>query len=223
MKRREYSLSGLFGELPQLIRLVVGTEKWDALYRHFAETQTEITDLFFFVEEVQRFYHKEYGHWLCADTNPNMALFGMPLLCSRLTEMGRLGEGVFFVMPVTLHPLDEPLQLPYEFLPELAKLRLGREEINEVSQWMLGLDRRYYLSTHHYRGHPNLVDFYSLDVEEADDRHYHFSVEAGNMLCAKLGYHPNALRAALNTYYKSQGGPALESLIRSVAFESFHY
>jgi len=223
MERRSYSLSGLFGEVPMLIQLTVGMERWNALHRHFAEEQIQINDLRSFIEEVQRFYRKEYGHWLCADTGRAMALFGLPLLCSRLTEMGRLGDEFCFVVPVTLHPLDEQLQLPYEFLPELVNLRLDSEKINEVSPWMLGLDGLYYLSTHHYRGHPELVDFYSLDVEAANDRHYHFSPEAGDILCAKLGYHPNALRAALNTYYKTQGGPALEKLIREVAFETFHY
>lgn len=224
MEQRYLSLTELFGSIPKSVRNSNEMVMWNRLYRHFADNRIQITDLNFFLEEVQRFYHNEIGQWLCRDTGPVMAQSGFPVLCSRLVEMGILEDGkAHFVVPVTLYPGKESLLLPYEFLPELTQLRSDKCEINEPDRHMLGLDRLYYVTTYHYRGHRELIDYYSLDVEDANDRHYQFSRAAGEQICRQLYYHPRALLAALEMYYRNHGGPALEKLIRGKASATFHY
>ena len=224
MEERKLSLDRLFGQVPQSIQYSGEVVMWNGLYSHFADNQLQITDLNFFVEEVQRFYREKTGHWLCQDNGAAMALIGIPVLCSRLVEMGILEDGKpHFVVPVTLYPGKECLQLPYEFLPELINLRSDKHSINEANKNMLGLDRLYYVTIYHYKDHRELIDYYSLDVEDAHDRHYHFSKAVGEEICRELDYHPRALLAALNTYYRNHGGQALERLIQKRAFETFHY
>ena len=115
------------------------------------------------------------------------------------------------------------LMLPYELLPELEHLRNNQHKMNSQKRIALDLEHLYFLTTYHYRNAPDLIDFYSLDVESANDSHFQFSEEASVHICEQLGFKPNAIGAALSTYLKKYGGPALESLIKKFATKEFHY
>ena len=217
---------------------------WYDLMEHFDDPKFNRIDLRAFIGEIQRFFHKKAGVWLCSETevmleeyahggmssggiSSFMAEIGIPLLCSNLVELGFLeDQKPHFVIPVELqcmHQEKYQLKLPYELLPDLTHLRSKKHEMNDQRRISLDLERVYYLTVHHYHNMPELIDFYSLDVELADDSHYEFSEEKAGRLCRKLGFKPVALGAALSTYLREHGGAALEALVRSVADKEFHY
>lgn len=220
-------ISKVFEEIPVAIQNTAEEKMWNSLKLHFRLAAIGDYDLYKFIEEVQRYYRTHTYKWLCKENGPLMAYIGMPLLCHRLVKLGILVDGKpHFTIPVTLHPGDGSrlnLQLPYEIIPELEQLKLSDDLLTERHRYPLDYDKLYFLSAFHYKGHPELIGKYSLDVEEANDRHYEFSVATGEQLCRQLYYHPRALPAALMMYLRQNKGWALESLIRSRADATFHY
>lgn len=219
----------------------LGLGFWYTLMDHFDDPKFNGISLRDFIQEIQRFFHKQTGMWLCGETNlfvpewshscsgtinPLFAQLAVPILCSNLAKLGLHDQkSPSFLVPVTLRYgfTDYSLTLPYELLPELTHLRNPHSRMNAQMRIMLVIGQPYYLTTHHYHSAPSLVDFYSLDVETASDSHYHFSEEAAASICKQLGYAPNAIGAALSGYLKKHGGAALEALIKKYAREEFHY
>jgi O-acetyl-ADP-ribose deacetylase (regulator of RNase III) len=217
---------------------------WYALMDHFDNPKFNGITLFDFIKEIQRFFHQKAGIWLCAETqvyieewdhggmsgggiSSFMAEIGIPILCSNLCKLNFCNDkSPSFIIPVNLrcvHTKLYQLLLPYELLPELEHLRNNQYKMNSQKRIALDLEKLYFLTTYHYRNAPDLIDFYSLDVESANDSHFQFSEEASVRICEQLGFKPNAIGAALSTYLKKHGGPALESLIKKFATKEFHY
>ena len=214
---------------------------WYALMYHFDDPAFNNISLFDFIKEIQRFFHKKTGKWLCGDTHVQvkewafgdissfMAEIGIPILCSNLLKITAdqpADTSPSFIIPVTLrcsHPTQYQLALPYELLPEFLVLRKKQHEINAKKRIPLGFGNLYFLTIHHYPNAPELIDFYSLDVEGAHDFHFHFSEKVSFLLCKQLGYAPNAIGAALSEYLRTNGGHALEKLVIEVAEQEFLY
>ena len=156
-----------------------------------------------------------------------MAYVGIPVLCSRLIDLGVLDHGMpHFVMPVDLYDGNGStisLRLPYELMPDLLHLRNWDYKMNDRIQHSLDFENLYFISVFHYHGIPDLIDKYSLDVEAANDRHYEFSVATGLRICKQLHRHPKALVAALKDYLRSYGGGALEDMIYGKSSSTFHF
>lgn len=227
MKANTTPISKVFEEIPAAIQNTAEENMWNGLMKRFHGEAIGNYDLYKFIEEVQRYYRTQTYKWLCKENGPLMAFIGMPLLCHRLVKLGILADGKpHFTIPVTLHPGDGSrlnLQLPYDIIPELEQLKLSDHWLTERKRYSLDYDNLYFLSAFHYKGHPELIGVYSLDVEEAHDRHYEFSVATGEQLCRQLNYHPRALPAALMMYLKQRNGWALESLIHGRSDATFHY
>lgn len=217
---------------------------WYDLMEYFDDPKFDRLTPDALISEVQRFFHKKTGTWLCGDTEVKleeyahggmssggisnfMATIGIPLLCSNLVNLGFLEDyQPHFVIPVELYSVHQEkyqLKLPYELLPELTYLRQKKDKMNDQQRISLSFTDPYYLTVHHYHNRPELIDFYSLDAENANDSHYQFIEENAAALCKKLGYKPVALGAALKNYLQKHGGAALERLIHSIADQEFHY
>lgn len=216
-----------FDCLPVEFETVLEQQKWHSLRAYFAGKAVDSLTIRDFIREVQSFYRRKTGRWICRDNHYEMASVGVPLLCSRLVELGILEDGQpHFVVPVELFTGNGKrlmLKLPYEILPDLAHMRKYDYQMNDSVRTSLGFDRLYFVTTYHYHDAPELIDYYSLDVEEAHDRHYRFTPSALAPILASHGYHPKAAGAFFQNYYKSAGGPALEKLIYRISGGTFHY
>ena len=215
---------------------------WGLMMYHFDNPEFSGLSPKNFIQEIQRFFHKNTGKWLCGDDtyiyekflsgatiSGNFAKVFIPLLVSNLTQLEYAPpQGPTFLVPVELvwgnyHKLTESLKLPYELLPILTPLRSPRERMNETICHSLDFQNLYFVTVHHHKYFPDIIDHYSLDVEDAHDRHYIFSEDAAQKLVQQLHEHPKALIRGLMHYLQNHGGPALEQLVRAVSSETFFY
>ena len=217
---------------------------WYGMMRYFDDPKFEGIHPRDFIAEIQRYFHSKTGQWLCGDTqvfvrefaNGGMssgmissfyAHIGIPLLVNNWIALDRYEHSaVSFLIPVELrsqHQKNYSLQLPYELLPLLTHLRSDSLHMNEEIRYSLDFQNLYYVTIHHHKYFPDLIDHYSLDVEDSRDRHYAFSEEAAQALVRHLHEHPKALIRGLKDYLKSHGGPALEKLVSSVSSGTFSY
>ena len=196
-----------------------------------------------FIEEIQRYFHNKTGQWLSGDLRVTIreyalghshgeisggfACLTIPVLVSNLVKLRFYPVNCdSFLIPVTLPVSGETeynLTLPYELLPVLTHLRSDGFRMNETVRHSLDFENLYFITIHHHKYFPDLIDHYSLDVEASRDRHYSFSEEAGQRLVRMLHEHPRALIRGLKDYLNSRGGPALEKLVGSVAYETFSF
>lgn len=211
---------------------------WLELMRHFDDPNFNRINPREFVSEIQRFFHNKTGKWLCGDLNVHMSQYALghskgqitrgfaartiPVLVSNLVNLGYFTEkSGTFLIPVTLD--EYSLTLPYELLPLLTHLRSPQYQMNDSIRYSLDFKSLYYVTIHHHKYFPDLIDHYSLDVEDAHDRHYSFSEEAAQALIRQLHEHPKALIRGLKDYLKANGGAALEKLVGSVSGDKFFY
>lgn len=216
----------------------LGMGLWYALMVHFDDPKFNDIPISEFIRETQRYFYGKTGKWLCGDTyvssaewarncsgviGPAFANFALPILCSNLCKLGFSWkqDSMSFVIQVALG--EYQLTLPYESLSALSDLRKKEEEMREKTSFYLLPGQPYYLTSYHYPKERDMVSFYSLDVEEANDSHYHFSPAAAAEICRECGYMPNALGAALKNYLKDMGGEALERMVGKYASEIFRY
>ena len=238
LERYTRRASQAFFARPEEWGVRLGSGLWYALMEHFDHVSFNHLPMKDFIREIQRFFQRKTGTWLCGDTQvsvpewakfcsgvitPQFANLAIPVLCSNLCKLGFPAnrDAVNFVLPVTLG--EYSLTLPYEILPELTDLRKSALELTERKRILLVPGQPYYLTVFHYKNAPDLVRDYSLDAEEANDSHYRFSVKAAAELSSQLGYAPKAIGAALCGYLKEHGGAALEAMVRKYASEEFHY
>lgn len=215
---------------------------WGFMMYHFDAPEFSGLSPKNFLQEIQRFFHKNTGKWLCGDDtyiyadflsgatiSGNFARVFIPLLVSNLAQLEYAPpQGPTFLVPVDLvwgndSKLTEPLKLPYELLPILTHLRSPRERMNDTIRHSLDFQNLYFVTVHHHKYFPDLIHHYSLDVEAANDRHYIFSEEAAQKLVQQLHEHPKALIRGLMYYLKSHGGAALERLVSAFSSETFSY
>ena len=211
---------------------------WLDLMRHFDNPNFNRINPKEFVGEIQRFFHNKTGKWLCGDLSAALKEYSMghahgtvgqgfarrtvPVLVSNLVNLGYFTEkSDAFLIPVTMD--EYALTLPYELLPLLTHLRSDGLHMNETIRNSLDFQNLYFVTIHHHKYFPDLIDYYSLDVEEAHDRHYRFSAEAAQTLVRYFHEHPRALIRGMKDYLKYHGGPALEKLVRSVSSDTFSY
>lgn len=227
MESNKTPISKAFDEIPAAIAGTDEEQMWRKLKAHFYFQSVRDMDLKGFIGRVQLFYQEKTGRWLCKENGPLMAHIGMPILCHRLVELRILEDGKpHFTIPVDLHPGDGThinLQLPYEIIPELEQLKLYDYQLTVQDQLSLDFERLYFLSTFHYKNHPEVISLYSLDVEAANDRHYQFSKATAEQICILRRDHPKAIGRVLRDYLACNGGPALERLIYGRASATFHY
>lgn len=240
----KYRASQAFFYAPDQWGLRGDPHLWYVLMDHFDDPKFNSITLFDFIKEIQRFFHKKAGVWLCAETQVYieeldqggmsggnvsgfMAGAGIPLLCSNLCKLNfnkyKSPRSAFPVYLRFFNKEQYQLELPSEILPELEHLRKHQYEMNSQKRIALDLEQLYFLTAYHYRNAPDLIDFYSLDVESANDSHYHFTEESSMHICEQLGFRSTAIGEALSAYLKKHGGPALESLIKRYATKEFHY
>lgn len=218
---------------------------WLDLMGHFDDPKFNRITPEKFVEEIQRFYHNKAGRWLCGNLNvyvktmpyaanlPNGHISHLftkrtiPVLVSNLVKLGLYPTNSdTFLIPVTLpasYGEAHQLTLPYELLPLLTHLRSDDYKMNDSIRYSLDFENLYYLTIHHHKYLPDLISHYSLDVEDAHDRHYTFSEAAAQALVRHFHEHPKALIRGMIDYLKRYGGPALESLVRTIASGTHSY
>lgn len=227
MRANTTPLAKAFDEIPAAIAGTEEEQMWRKLKAHFYFQSVGDMDLKEFIGRVQLFYQKNTGQWLCKENGPLMAHIGMPILCHRLVELRILADGKpHFTIPVGLHPGDGSflnLRLPYEIIPELEQLKLYGYQLTVQERLPLDFERLYFMSTFHYKNHPEVISHYSLDVEEAHDRHYTFSRDTAEQICILRKDHSKAIGRVLKDYLACNGGPALENLICGRASATFHY
>ena len=216
---------------------------WSSMMCHFDDPKFNFLAPQDFIQEIQRYFHDNTGKWLCGDSTylsgtpknflPGATISGefarvcIPLLVSSLVQLDYAPpQGPAFLMPVELiwgfhqeEKLTEALKLPYELLPLLTHLRSPRERMNDTVRHSLDFQNLYFVTIHHHKYFPDLIDHYSLDVEDAHDRHYTFSEEAAQALIRHFHEHPKALIRGLKDYLRGHGGPALERLVGAVSSE----
>lgn len=211
---------------------------YSLMYRFDAPIFSDIT-LTEFIWEIQRYFYEETGQWLCGDTNvqipksyknhysstvtPYFAQIAVPVLCSNLCRLGFTvrRDSMDFILPVTL--AGHQLMLPYEMLPELALMRKKGCELTERKRISLDLTNTCFLTTYHYRNAPEVVAYYSLDVEKASDSHYRFSNHTAGLLCAFIHKPVNALGAGLREILKEEGEGYLTSFLKKLGAKAYHY
>ena len=84
-----------------------------------------------------------------------------------------------------------------------------------------GLD--FLFAGFHYQEMQELVDYYSIDVEAANDSHYKLSVPAAQALCKELGCKIETLQHALTAYLIHHGVAGLKLLAGRFADEQMHF
>ena len=211
---------------------------WLDLMRHFDNPNFNRINPKEFVEEIQRFFHNKTGKWLCGDLSVTLpeyrlghahgtvgqgfAHLTVPVLVSNLVSLGYFTKkSGTFLIPVTMG--DYALTLPYDLLPLLTHLRSDGFRMNDTIRYSLDFQNLYFVTIHHHKYFPDLIDHYSLDVEDVHDRHYNFSEAAAQALVRHFHEHPKALIRGMKDYLKCCGGPALEKLVISVSSGTFSY
>ena len=215
---------------------------WGIMMAHFDDPKFNCITPGDFVQEIQRFFHLNTGKWLCGDAStyltkflPGATISGdfaqvfVPLLVSNLTQLEYAApREPTFLVPIDLvwghsHKLTEPLKLPYELLPLLSHLRSPRERMNESIRYNLDFKNLYFITVYHHKYFPDLIDYYTLDVEDAQDRHYRFDETAAQALIQHFHEHPKALIRGMMDYLKEHGGKELERVVSAVSGETFSY
>ena len=216
---------------------------WYAMMHHFDNPKFNRIQPRDFIADIQRYFHSKAATWLCGETDLFLQEFahggmtsgmissffahrGIPLLVSNLVRLGcYYQQEPAFLIPVELRTDCDTLSLtlPYELLPLLTHLRSPREQMNDTIRYSLDLQNRYFVTVHHHKYFPDLIDYYTLDVEDAYDRHYRFSEAAAQTLIQRFHEHPKALIRGMMTYLKNHGGMELEHLVRSVSDETISY